>query len=347
MKNQKFHIIRAYPAGMCSCLMHVVNELLYSELTNRIPIVYWKERSLYYQSTTSKEKDIQNNSFEYCFKPVSNYSIQDILRKNNTYFPSVWTDSNIFTDTVSSSHTALPVALDSQGIDADVLVSSVFRRMEDLQTLIPQDNYLSTLSKEELWYHFYSKYISLKNNINKKITSFYNDHMLGENVLGLHIRKTDKSSEQPTPYDRKFIRAINRYLSFHNDAKIFIATDSERTLIKFKNIYKDRLIYTNSIRSVNSTGVHFSEGNGISKAEQIITDVYLLSKCDYFIGSLSSNIAYVVLYMLTNPVISKKQSTLISHGFYESLERKMYILVSRKTMLIKRIFKKILKLFYN
>lgn len=86
------------------------------------------------------------------------------------------------------------------------------------------------------------------------------------------------------PFDRKYRKAINSYLSSFNDAKIFFATDCQQTLKKFKKIYKNRIIYTDSTRSTNASPVHLSHGNGRLKGEQFLIDMYLLSKCNYFIG---------------------------------------------------------------
>ena len=344
MKRKRFLIIRAYPAGMCSCLMHIVNGLLYAELTERIPIVFWGERSLYYENTDEIENNRLNNSFEYYFKPLSNYNIEDVIGKGYSYFPSHWRDSNLFDDTVSSSSIPLPCALSFPGNKADVLVSTSLQRIEDLMKIISLDNCLRALSKEQLWYHFYTKYIYLKENIRQIIDEFYWDNMEGMNVLGLHIRKTDKKSEQAIPYDSKFIKAVDSYLSSFNDAKIFIATDCAKTLEKFKKIYTEKIIYTNSIRSNNSSPVHSTIGNNRLKGKQILTDVYLLTKCDHFIGSLSSNIAYVVLFMLIDPMRSKKKSTLVSHGFSESLVRTIMIELHSQTKFLRRSMKRVLSI---
>jgi hypothetical protein len=319
--------------------MHVTNELLYAELTGRIPIVYWKERSLYYENTKSNYDDALNNAFEYYFKPVSNYTVNDIVKQNYSYFPTEWSNDNIMSDSVASSTKPLPNTIDFPESDSDVLVSSSFRRMEDLQKIIPKENQLSRLTKEEIWHHYYRKYIFLKEEIKAKINDFYAQRLRGNNILGLHIRKTDKRSEQAIPHDSRFIKAVNSYLSAHAEGKIFLATDCRKTLEKFEKRYGDKLIYTDAIRGTGSMGIHFENDNKRLKGEQILQDVYILSKCNYFIGSLSTNIAYLVLYMLRDPSESKNSSTLVSLGSAENIETRIRSWFSN----IKRLFRKTVK----
>jgi hypothetical protein len=159
-------------------LTHVIGALLYSELTDRIPIVFWKENSLFYESKDEID-DETNNAFEYYYKPVSNYSIKDIVGGNYTYFNSSWTDSNILNDPGPSGNlwqqiisSALPYKLNFPGSDADVLVSTYLQWIVPLQKIIPKSNHLSALSKEELFYYFSSKYIRLRDDIKEKLMFF-------------------------------------------------------------------------------------------------------------------------------------------------------------------------------
>lgn len=318
--------------------MHVVNALLYAELANRIPIVLWKERCLYYDNIEPKDGDGHcNNAFEYYFNPVSAYSIKDIIGKGYTYFPAIWNDANIVNDRACSQSVRLPADLNFPGSDADVLVSSHLQRIEDLQNNIPASSVLSKFSKEEIWYTFYTRYIRLKDEIQGKIDRFWSNDFDGMNVLGVHIRKTDKRLEQAAPHDGRFVTAIDSYLRSFNDAKIFMATDSSRTLRKFINRYGERVMYTDCIRSDGSSAVHITGGSGRKKGEQILIDMYLLSKCTHFIGSLSTNVSYVVLYMLCAPQVAASKSTIIRHNLLENIERRMVACMWRSAKRVSRI----------
>jgi len=304
--------------------MHVVNSLLYAELNNRIPIVYWGKGSSYYEAAEYSPGIVPNNVFENYFEPISEYSVEDVLGKGYTYFPSYWTDSTIV-DGKFPPPCPLPYTLEFPGCDADVLVSSSLQRIEDLQMLIPSNHKLSGLSRDELWHHFYSSNFHLKHDLRQRIDRFYEKNMRGGNVIGLHIRKTDKKAEQVAPYAARFLKAAKKQLSSSNDAKLFLATDCEKIVSRFVNNFPGRVVFTDSIRSTDSTAVHLAPGNKRLKGEQILMDIYLLSGCKHFIGSMASSIAFVVLYMLMDPVVSGQKSTIVNHGFLEFIEWKVAV----------------------
>jgi len=58
--------------------------------------------------------------------------------------------------------------------------------------------------------------------------------------------------------------------------------------------------------------VHHSMGNSKEKGDQILQDIYLLSKCEHIVLSMASSIAFVVLFMLMDPSITEKKSTIVN-----------------------------------
>jgi hypothetical protein len=219
--------------------------------------------------------------------------------------------------------------------------------IEDLHSLIPLTSELSGLSREELWHHFYSKKFRLKESLRKRIDKFYDENMRDRNVIGVHVRKTDKKSEQVAPYTWRYLRAAETLLSSKRDAKLFVATDCERTLKRFICRFPNRVIFTDSIRSSDSEALHHSEGNKRLKGKQILTDVYLLSKCDHFIGSLSTSISFVVLFMLNDPALSTSRSTLIKPHFLERAEWNLTTYLPKKSKWFFRRLKAKLKSSLN
>jgi hypothetical protein len=317
VKENRFLVIREFmTTGMCACLMHVINSLVYAEISQRIPIVHWGTSSAYHETTPEQYNTNPENVFEHYFEPVSDYSITEILGKGYRYFPSIWTDSTILNEQFPQS-APLPHKLLFPGSDADILVSYSKQRIEDLQRSIPLDHELSDLTIEELRYFFFGKFIRLRQNLKQLIEKFYDGNMRGRNVIGVHVRKTDKKSEQVSPYTWRFMRAVETLLSTNRDAKVFVATDCERTLNKFACRFPNRVIFTDSIRSSDSTALHLSGDNKRLKGEQILIDIYLLSRCNHFIGSLATSISFVVLFMLTDPALSKSWSTIIKPSFLE------------------------------
>ncbi len=347
MKEKKFLVIREFlTAGMCACLMHVVNGLLCAKLSNRIPIVYWGKGSSYYEASEYLAGIVPNNVFENYFEPISEYSIEDVLGKGYAYFPSYWTDSTIVDGKFPKSD-PLRYDLNFRSNKANVLVSFLMQRIEDLQSLIPPNSELSGLSRDELWHHFYSKNLRLKENVKERIDKFYDENMRDGHIIGVHVRKTDKKSEQVSPYTSRYLRAAETLLSSNIDAKLFVATDCEKTLDRFVGRFKERVIFTNSIRSTDSSALHTSAGNKLIKGEQILMDVYLLSRCKHYIGSLATSISFVVLFMLSDPAASRSRSTIIGPSFLERAEWNLTKYLPKKTKWFFRRLKGKFKASYN
>jgi Alpha-(1,6)-fucosyltransferase N- and catalytic domains len=342
---RKFLVIRAYPAGMASCIRHILNNLIYAELTQRIPIVWWQEESLYYEFN-SDINEIENNAFEYYFEPVSKYSIEDIIGQEYTYFPSHWNDISIIKDYNPSffqSAFSLPCLLIFPGSDADVLVSAFWQETSFIQQMIAESNSLNHLSSyAEIYYYCFSKYIKLKKSLMSQVDLFCDRHMNDCSLLGVHVRRTDKVDEIVLPNLNRYTKEIDKYLASVRDSQkdpiVFLATDSNDVLKKLKKIYKDIIVFTDCIRSDSSEAVHLTTNNKRLKGEQILIDMYLLSRCDMYIGLWFSNITPVVIWSLQDPSISEKTSIFITEGLPERLEH----IVKSLPMQIRRKIKQLL-----
>jgi hypothetical protein len=86
--NPKKHVIGAHPNGFFSAFIGVLNHLDWCERSNKIPVVYWKRGSLYYDEHGFNGK---KNVWEYYFKPVTDlkYERGDYIDKN--YSVGDWT----------------------------------------------------------------------------------------------------------------------------------------------------------------------------------------------------------------------------------------------------------------
>ncbi len=74
MPKDRFLLIKSWGCGFWSDVDHVMGQLLAAELTNRTPVIYWGPNSLY-------AKSFQSNAFDLYFEPVSEYTIQDLVRR--------------------------------------------------------------------------------------------------------------------------------------------------------------------------------------------------------------------------------------------------------------------------
>jgi len=80
MPTNRFLFIKAIGHSIWADVDHVICQVFAAELTNRVPVVYWGMESMYSAS-------MNDNSFKLFFEPVSDYSVEDVVQPEFTYFP--------------------------------------------------------------------------------------------------------------------------------------------------------------------------------------------------------------------------------------------------------------------
>jgi hypothetical protein len=122
---------------------------------------------------------------------------------------------------------------------------------------------------------------------------------LSKNNLGIQIRGTDKKTELPEPNNEKIIFMIDDYIKNKKIENIFLSTDDEKYLNLLKNTYGDIVKYNNkNFISTDGHPIHFKFDKHTIN-EQVLSDVYLLSKCEHFLYCYS-NVSYLALTMGIN-----------------------------------------------
>ena len=153
------------------------------------------------------------------------------------------------------------------------------------------------------------KYVIVKPHIKKKIDSFWEDNFSNNNVLGVHLRLTDKLnctahgepiSGLPVQLDY-YIKHIHKYLNKENNSKIFLATDSLDGLDRLKHEFGDSLVYREDvIRSSGYKSVHHDlVGDNYKKGEDVLIDCLLLSKSNFLFKGISC-VALAALFFNDN-----------------------------------------------
>ena len=116
---------------------------------------------------------------------------------------------------------------------------------------------------------------------------------IDDNTLGIQIRGTDKKNELPELEIEKIFSLIDQF----DKQKIFLATDDKKYLDLILNRYGDRIIYDSSLQiSSNSQSLHHNCTDRFKINEEVLSSVYLLSKCKYFLYSFS-NVSLLALIM--------------------------------------------------
>lgn len=292
-----FILIKAWGFGFWSDIDHVLGQLLLAEITGRTPVVHWGENSLFRDGDT-------DNAFECFFKPVSRYSLDDLVLPEYSFFPPKWNRQNLGQGEVDKwdGRYSRIAGLYLLGRNEDVVVSDFHTLVRDLLPWIHEGHVLHGESIQGLYRYLFDKYLRLRPDIRDEIESFAVENMGGRHMLAVHVRGSDKiievKPEALEAINRSYEEAIRQYISVHSGTGIFLLTDSKAVVEEYSGRYGDRLVLTDSARSGDDTGVHFIDHPSREQiGREVIKDVYLASRCNNFIGNGRSNVSTSVLHL--------------------------------------------------
>ena len=285
-QNNRILLIKEWGCGFWADIDHVLGQLLLAEITKRIPIVYWGGSSLY---NNSKKEDC----FSHFFSPVSHLTISDLQKNDLSYYPKRWNTKNILKkDPIKY----LRKYSSGSGIlffdrKEDVVVSDRYLNLETILPWVPKNHPVSDFDTDRAFCYLYNKYIQITPSIKKEIELFFETKMSHKHLIAVHVRGGDRteSFKKLSENNLIYFKAIDDYLTVHPESWIFICTDSAYVLTEFHQKYPKNLIFTDSHRSVDKSGIHFNVSLDKERlAIETIVDVYLALKCDYFIGCESN-----------------------------------------------------------
>jgi hypothetical protein len=119
---------------------------------------------------------------------------------------------------------------------------------------------------------------------------------IDEDTLGIQIRGTDKKQEIPEIVTSNIFNLID----IRKEKKIFVATDDKYYLDCLLDRYNERIIYDKTLQiSSNFQSLHHNCSNRSQINEEVLSSVYLLSKCSQFLYSFS-NVSLLALIMGAN-----------------------------------------------
>ena len=142
----------------------------------------------------------------------------------------------------------------------------------------------------------FTSVLKIKEDKEEKFKQKFIDLGITEKTLGIQIRGTDKKTEVPEPNFDTIVEKIDdkfNHLDIHN---IFLATDDMKYLNLMKERYGDLVLYDNTIHiSLDGLPLHKSHNRKLVN-EEVLSSVYILSKCRHFMYSFS-NVSLLALIM--------------------------------------------------
>lgn len=132
----------------------------------------------------------------------------------------------------------------------------------------------------------------------KEFISDFKKQWEGQNVLGIHIRKTDHYREIPPAGDETYFKLVKKHINRFD--KLFIATDDRGILEEFKKRYPLKAVSHDFLRSEGNQALHLDQQieSPYELGRQAVLDCYTLAACSSLILS-PSNLSYAAL--LINP----------------------------------------------
>jgi protein O-GlcNAc transferase len=294
-KNTKYLLIKAWGYGFFSDVGHVLGQLLISELTERLPIVYWGKNSLFGDGT-------KVNAFEHYFESFSKLSINEFKKNTFSYWPPKWNNANLKSDDVNKwqgpySRIAGQYLLNRP---ENVVISDFYSGIIDIKPWIPSNHPLFKLSINEIYYYLVNKYLHPKTLIKKRVDNFLHNKLIKSAFIAVHARGSDKALELKNlnSINKQYEDIINKKILLDPSLKIFLMTEDTRILNRYYELYGDKVIVTKSQRTNDNTGVHYkNSSNSLELGLEVMTDVYIAAKAKTFIGNGWSNTSQIVRYL--------------------------------------------------
>lgn len=181
-----------------------------------------------------------------------------------------------------------------QDIPRTIMDKNIYERRSAFQLNFGQYFYEKIWMEQEIWRskanYFVNKYIKLKPYLKEKINTFYENNFNPNNTIAVHIRHPGIYVEQPRftlPTCQEYIYHIKNNYDYKN-ATIFLATDYKQPINLLKKEFKNLVIQDASRTRQDRRQIHMIKGGKPSLAEEAITDVYLMSKCNYMVHVISN-----------------------------------------------------------
>ena len=288
MEKTKWHILCEKDVGLFSLIQQVVAHIPLAISEDRIPLALYGNSCCYWTPEGHRGKD---NVWEYYFEPINpdypassiDESIRIHIRNKPPHFqyPGYSINESVFVSNNFGDHPSFKgktLKIPYKWADPDEALRR--RASQIIETYVRPRAYIL-----------------------EKVTQFYQEHLAGQYVIGVHMRATDVTDSQEHNIHRRgsyklerYLRQIDELLQNHPDAKIFAATDSLKALEGLKEAFNEKVLHASTIyhasEKVSGTGplggvipgyLSGDSQKAAQNGEEAVIDYLLLSKCQYLV----------------------------------------------------------------
>lgn len=299
------HVMRERDVGLFSLVQQVVANVAWARHEGRVPIADFRERCCYW---TPRGHEGARSVWEYYFEPlVDGYpadAIPEALRSRiDAAFPAM-SDLGYFAE-------------------EDVFVTSHYGDHPSLDGKAPVIPYMDANPAPSLrrWTSsLMGHYVRPRPYLQRKVDSFFAEHLQDAEIIGVHVRGTDAVSAQETRAYRRdsldldrFVRTLYALLEERPLARIFVATDAQSSLDHLKEALDDRIISYDTLRHLDGEAAGVGPTGLIMPAyiandrdaaarngEDAVVEFLLLGRCSHLVHN-GAGLALTVL--LSDPVM--------------------------------------------
>ncbi|MGI9659284.1 MAG: nodulation protein NodZ, partial [Gaiellaceae bacterium] len=280
-------------AGFFAYVTFALNQLRYAEEHNLFPVVHFGEHSedgpnAFYDAPYGE------SIWDYYFEPVAGMTYAELRRRLDDPSDPLSESGVISLPTDELWHLHVYYA--------DSLYNYPY-------------GYYREVPNEELdeWYEdqralareLIAKYVRLKPHVVAKVDEFWREQLKGFDVLGIHMRGSDKGAADARPEHGRIVMPeeyfpyCDRYLSDHPAAKIFVATEQSQFVDVVRSRYPDRVVTREVIRTSgfgDGSNPFQKSGGGYQKGEEVLIDCLLLARSSFLLRCTSAVGEYAMYF---------------------------------------------------
>ncbi|GAA0798351.1 hypothetical protein GCM10008910_22750 [Faecalicatena orotica] len=270
-KDDRYYLIRRkIPwAGFYANYLYVAGHIVYALKKGYIPVIDMENYpTLYNEVNTYKGT---KNAWEYYFEQPFGISVKDAMESKN-------------------------------------YILSDFSTMREYLPYKDGKNYFTIdWFKANEIVDVINTYLLPKEEISSQVENFYKEKMRGKRVLGVHYRGTDKKIKVANHFLsaslENYLACVYKNVLEYNPDAILLCTDDEEAIAVFLEKFPEKVFFSEAFRAKKGDieGIHLKknverENHNYLLGKEVIFDVMLLSKCDYFVFS-HSNVATTVMFI--------------------------------------------------
>jgi hypothetical protein len=313
-KRPVLHIVCDRDVGLFNLALGVISHTYWALNEERIPIIYYHKNNCYWTPNGYHGRD---SVWEYYFEPViPEYPVSQIppnILKAISDDPPQGTDPGRFIDEFAfvSNDGAWGVTVDGEGLRGPATDRPSSRKIREIASAIIRDR------------------IRPRDYIVEKANRFFEEHLAGRYVIGVHIRGTDaivdrtRHIQQSGVYYQKYAAVLRRLLRKNPGALIFVASDEQASVDQIRSSFSGVIAY-DSIRHVGGEVAGSGPAGGIMPAyltqdpdraaqngEEAVIEYMLLCRCNYLVHNYSSIPRMVLLTVPGMPETNVDESSLL------------------------------------